>query len=254
MIGHRIFNAFSLCFYMVFVMRHLDHIPQTLGEKLRALRRGQAVSLAMMEKHTHIQKRYLEALERGRYDALPQPLYTRNFIKAYARLLGADETYFLELYTEESGQMDLLTPHRLPRQRVRRAWFFSSAKWLRVTVIAAFSFGIVSYFGWQVYGMIRPPSIVIDFPPDGVQATRALMEVTGRVENNDVELSINGRAVVVNDDKTFSTMIDLSLGVNVITVEGARRYSKTATEYRHVVFEGVHGETRGISLMNEEKE
>ena len=97
---------------MVFVMRKLDRVPQTLGEKLRALRRGQAVSLIMLEETTHIQRRYLEALERGRYDELPEPLYTRNFIKAYARVLGADETYFLELYEQESGRMDLLAPHR----------------------------------------------------------------------------------------------------------------------------------------------
>lgn len=235
---------------MVFVMRQLDRMPQTLGEKLRALRRGQAVSLDMMEKHTHIQKRYLEALERGRYEELPQPLYTRNFIKAYARLLGADETYFLELYAEESGQMDLLTPHRLPRQRVHRSWLFSPAKFFRFIAISGFAAVMLSYFGWQVYGMLRAPSIVIDSPADGMQTKDALMDVTGHVENDDVTLVINGHAVVVNEDKTFSTTVDLSRGLNVITVVGARRYSQKATEYRHVVFDGAIGDGQGISFVN----
>ena len=125
---------------MVFVMRKLDRVPQTLAEKLRALRRGQAVSLVMLEETTHIQRRYLEALEKGFYDELPEPLYTRNFIRAYARALGADETYFLELYEEESGRADLLAPHRLPRERVRRAWLFAPAKFFKFIGFAAIGF------------------------------------------------------------------------------------------------------------------
>jgi transcriptional regulator with XRE-family HTH domain len=235
---------------MVFVMRQLDRQPQTLGEKLRALRRGQAVSLEMMEQQTHVQKRYLEALERGRYEALPEPLYTRNFIKAYTRLLGADETYFLELYAEESGQTDLLTPHRLPRQRVQQSWLFAPAKFLKVIAFGGLATMFLGYFVWQIYGMLRPPAIVIESPADGTRAASALVEVRGYVENDDVTLSINGHSVVVNDDHSFSATVDLSRGLNVITVEGVRRYSQTATEYTRVVFDGHDlGEEQGISLV-----
>lgn len=236
---------------MVFVMRQLDRMPQTLGEKLRALRRGQAVSLDMMEEQTHIQRRYLEALERGRYHELPEPLYTRNFIRAYTRLLGADETYFLELYAEESGQTDLLAPHRLPRQRVDRSWLFVPAKFLRVFAFCGLGAIIFGYFSWQMYGMFRAPSIVIDSPADGIRADSALVEVKGHVENEDVSLVINGHGVVVNDDQTFSTTVDLSRGLNIIRIDGTRRYSQKATEYRHVVFDGEPlGEKQGISFGN----
>lgn len=236
---------------MVFVMRQLDRQPQTLGEKLRALRRGQAVSLEMMERQTHVQKRYLEALERGRYAELPEPLYTRNFIKAYARVLGADETYFLELYAEESGQTDLLAPHRLPRQRVQRSWLFAPAKFLKLIAFGGIASMFFGYFVWQIYGMLRPPAIVIESPLDGTRAESALVEVRGYVENDDVTLSINGHSVVVNEDNSFATTVDLSRGLNVITVKGARRYSQTATEYTHVVFDGhVLGEEQGITFVS----
>lgn len=240
---------------MVFVMRQLDRLPQTLGEKLRALRRGQAVSLEMMESQTHIQRRYLEALERERYDLLPQPLYTRNFIKAYARILGADETYFLELYAEESGQTDLLTPHRMPRQRVHRSWLFTSTRFLKVLALGGLASVLFGYFAWQIYGMLRPPEIVIESPGDGIRADSALVEVRGHVGNDDVMLVINGHAVVVNEDNSFLTTVDLSRGLNVITVEGTRRYSQKATEYRRVVFDGHDiGEDQGISIVSLKKE
>ena len=223
---------------MVFVMRKLDEGPKSLGEKLRALRRGQAVSLAMMEENTHIQLKYLEALERGRYDVLPEPLYTKNFIRAYARFLGADDTYFLELYDEESGRVDLLTPHRLPRQRVQKSWLFASAKLLKTLSFASTTMVVLGYFIWQIHGVLRAPEIVINYPVDGTQSQTALLEVQGYVENDDVSLSINGHSVVVNSDNTFTTTVDLSRGLNVITIEGARRYSQKAVEYRNVVFNG----------------
>lgn len=237
---------------MVFVMRKLDAGPQTLGDKLRALRRGQAVSLDMMEQHTHIQKRYLEALERGRYDELPEPLYSRNFIRAYARFLGADEQYFLELYEEESGRMDLLAPHRLPRQRVQKSWLLAPAKLLKTLSFAGVGMVVLAYFVWQIHGVLRAPEIVIDFPLDGTQTATAFLEVQGHVENNDVSLVINGHAVVVNSDNTFTTMVDLSRGLNVITVEGARRYSQKAVEYRRVVFDGKTAlDNEGITFSAE---
>ncbi len=236
---------------MVFVMRKLDRVPQTLGEKLRALRRGQAVSLVMLEETTHIQKRYLEALERGRYDELPEPLYTRNFIRAYARILGADETYFLELYEEESGRTDLLAPHRLPRQRVRRTRLLSSVAFLKIGAFATVMIAFLGYFSWQIHGILRPPQIVIETPIDGFAAESALVVVHGYVENDDVTLQINGDQVVVNNDKTFTATVDLSLGLNVITVEGTRRYSQKATEYRRVVFDdGAVDAEQGITAVS----
>lgn len=222
---------------MTFVMRKLDRVPQSLGEKLRALRRGQAVSLIMLEETTHIQRRYLEALEHGRYDELPEPLYTRNFIKAYSRALGADEKYFIELYEEESGRTDLLSPHRLPRERVRKGRFFVLPRMMTVGLIAFVLCGVLGYLGWQIRGLLEPPTIVLNAPFDGMYASSALLEVTGSVVDDDVTLRVNGSPVVVTDANAFATTVDLSRGLNVITIEAQRRYSRTAVIYRRVVFD-----------------
>jgi transcriptional regulator with XRE-family HTH domain len=235
----------------MFVMRKLDRVPQTLGEKLRELRRGQAVSLLMLEGSTRIQRRYLEAMERGRYDELPEPMYTRNFIKAYARALGADESYFIELYEEESGRTDLLTPHRLPRERVRRARLFVLPRLMTFGAIALVLAGLIGYLGWQVRGMLAPPSIVLDAPNDGLSSDTALVPVSGHVLDDDVTLKVNGDDVIVNDDKSFETTVDLSRGLNIIRIEAVRRYSRTAVVYRRVVFEtAMSGEEEGISQVS----
>lgn len=222
---------------MVFVMRKLDRVPQTLGEKLRALRRGQAVSLGDIERDTHVQRRYLEALEHGRYEELPEPLYARNFIRAYARALNADDKYFIELYEEECGRCDLLDPSRLPRQRVRKGSLFNLPGALTASLLGAFALIVFSYFGWQFLGLVRAPEVILYAPDDGMATDSALLPVSGEVIKGEATLVINGEQIVVNADNTFETTLDLERGLNVITVEAKRRYSRSAVIYRRVVFE-----------------
>ncbi|MEK7183178.1 MAG: helix-turn-helix domain-containing protein [Patescibacteria group bacterium] len=224
---------------MVFVMRKLDSVPETLGEKLRALRRTQAVSLPMLAEKTRIQKRYLEALERGRYDELPEPLYTRNFLRAYARALGADEAYFLELYEEEVGQMDLLGPHRLPRMRVRKGRFFVLSRVTAAIAVALPAVIIVAYLLWQTSSLLRPPEVVITTPDDGVSVQTALLQVEGYVTDDDVTVMVNSETVVIDESLHFETEVDLTRGLNVVTVQAKRRYSREAVVYRRVVFDPV---------------
>ncbi|MCH8049776.1 helix-turn-helix domain-containing protein [Patescibacteria group bacterium] len=228
---------------MVFVMRKLDRVPQTLGEKLRALRRGQAVSLDMMERATHIQRRYLEALERGRYENLPEPLYTRNFIRAYTRVLNADEHYFLELYQEECGLCDLVGPMRTPRQKVKKSRFFVWNQFVKFGLLGLVAFSVIGYLGWQVQSIMAPPNVILFSPADESMTTEAMIHVEGVVEG-EATVYVNGEQVVVNQDQSFETEVDLEKGLNVITIEAERRYSRRAVIERRVVFEPEEGTPR----------
>ncbi|MFH1711981.1 MAG: helix-turn-helix domain-containing protein [Patescibacteria group bacterium] len=234
---------------MVFVMRKLDGAPKTLGEKLRALRRGQAVSLEMMEKSTHIQRRYIEALERGRYEELPEPLYSRNFIRAYARALHADENYFLELYEEECGLCDLVAPMRTPRQKVRKSRFLVWNRFLKFGMLGLVALAVVGYLGWQIQAIVSPPEVVLLSPVDASMTKKAMVEVEGVVEG-EATVYVNGEQIVVNQDQSFETLVDLEKGLNVIMIEAERRYSRRAVIERRVVFDPDDEESL-ISFANE---
>lgn len=223
-------------FQMVFVKRQLDEVPKTLGEKLRTLRRGQAVSLDMMERDTHIQRRYLEALERGRYEALPEPMYARNFIRAYARVLGADETYLLELYEDECGRCDLVGPMQTPRQKVKGARLAIWNRYVKFGLIVFAVIVIIGYFGHQVSEVLAPPEIVLLTPEDRSLTHEAVVTVSGIVDG-EATVYVNNQPVVVNADASFSVDVDLQEGLNVILVEAERRYSRTARVERYIVFD-----------------
>ncbi len=61
-----------------------------MGERLRAARIDQALTIEEVEATTRINRIYLEALEEGEYEALPAPVYARGFMRSYARFLSLD--------------------------------------------------------------------------------------------------------------------------------------------------------------------
>jgi cytoskeleton protein RodZ len=65
--------------------------PQTAGERLRAAREAQGLSLDDIAARTRVPIRHLQAIESGDYSEMPTPTYAIGFAKAYARAVGEDE-------------------------------------------------------------------------------------------------------------------------------------------------------------------
>lgn len=220
---------------MSFVIRTFDY-SETLGKKLKALRRSANYTLSEMAERTKIQKTLLKALEDGDHSALPDPIYTRNFLRIYVRALGANETYFLDQYETECGTCDFMTNARLPRRRARALQFFVASRWVKVFSILSVVLLVCGYVGWQVHAIVTPPDLLVNSPSDGIMTDDAMITVAGNAEPG-AQVTINGQSVLLSQDGTFDVDIALERGVNVIIVESTRRYSKPATEYRRVVLE-----------------
>ncbi|MFD1787475.1 RodZ domain-containing protein [Sphingomonas floccifaciens] len=65
--------------------------PQRPGDRLRAAREAQGLTLSDVAGRTRIPQRHLESIETGTYDNLPSQTYAMGFARAYARAVGVDE-------------------------------------------------------------------------------------------------------------------------------------------------------------------
>lgn len=83
------------------VQHDLSSTGHSLGEMLRAAREARGAQLAEISRQTAVRADYLEALEEGRHDDLPEPVYVRNFVRLYAQALGLDPRIALEMYVSE---------------------------------------------------------------------------------------------------------------------------------------------------------
>jgi cytoskeleton protein RodZ len=84
------------------------------GENLRREREMRGVSLEEISSATKISLRFLEAIEREDFAKLPGGIFSRSFIRSYARYLGLDEERVVaEFQLAARPQMDF-DLHRMP--------------------------------------------------------------------------------------------------------------------------------------------
>ena len=79
----------------------IDRPPESLGGRLKLAREGAGLGLSELAQRTHVRRAYLEALEEGRYQELPEDVYSRNFVRLYAQTVGLEAAPLLELYQRE---------------------------------------------------------------------------------------------------------------------------------------------------------
>src|SRR5215813_7617491 len=73
----------------------------TLGEELKRRREERNVTLTDISEATRIGTRFLKAIETDNYGVLPGGIFTRSFIRAYAKQVGMDEEEAIGLYQQQ---------------------------------------------------------------------------------------------------------------------------------------------------------
>ncbi len=74
-----------------------------IGKLLKEEREKRGLSIEDVYKATKISIMNIEAIEKGKMDMLPHPVYTRGFIKSYAEFLKIDPLPLLEAYEENTS-------------------------------------------------------------------------------------------------------------------------------------------------------
>ena len=70
----------------------------SFGDWLRQQREARDIELREIADHTKIGIRYLEALEKDRFDVLPAPVFTKGFLSQYGRYIGLDPDQVVNTY------------------------------------------------------------------------------------------------------------------------------------------------------------
>ncbi len=70
----------------------------SFGEELRREREIRGISLKEIADATKVSKRFLEALERNDHRTLPAPVFTRGFVREYARYVGLNVEEIVNRY------------------------------------------------------------------------------------------------------------------------------------------------------------
>ncbi|MHB8770689.1 MAG: helix-turn-helix domain-containing protein [Syntrophales bacterium] len=134
-------------------------------QDLKSVREARGLSLNDVFHATRVSLVNLEALESGNFKALPPPVYTRNFIRKYARAAGVDEQPLLKRYER------YLEGQNPPREEpaVQKPWPEAGRRYrflfgsLAVVIVA----GILVYalILYDQTGRTVPPDPAVEPPP-----------------------------------------------------------------------------------------
>jgi cytoskeletal protein RodZ len=198
--------------------------PTKLGTVLRTAREARFIDLARVERDIKIKVRYLSALERGDYRDLPEPIYTRGFLRNYGLYLGLDPEYLIDLYRLESGTSERPTipsARRPVAARQGRSFVVSSgaiaAAILTVLVVAlvVYVVGELVTFGGTPDLRITDPAADVpawggnEYTIRGITEPNSTITTDGLRQNPSTKADANG---------AFSVRVGLVPGANVITL------------------------------------
>lgn len=77
-----------------------------VGYTLRQERERQNLSISDIEQGTSIRALYIEAIENGEYDKLPGKIYTKGFIKNYAKFLEMDVEAIVKEFATDMAELE----------------------------------------------------------------------------------------------------------------------------------------------------
>jgi cytoskeletal protein RodZ len=87
---------------------------------LKSIRESKGFTVKDIFARTRISMAILEAIENGEFHLLPPPVFTKSFIKIYAKTLGVDSSPTISRYeqyleTLKSTQVDLVETEKIPK-------------------------------------------------------------------------------------------------------------------------------------------
>ena len=205
-------------------------LQETLGEILKAKRAESGISLADAESGSKVRARFLAALESSAWHKLPQDVYVRGFVLAYAKFLGLDTQKILEMYDSEVKIQRKESKAKISyNQPLREKRILVTPKILTYVSLATFVLALFTYITFQVLHFAGSPNLKILTPENNSVVEADSITLFGMTDS-DTLVVVNNENVPVTNDGRFQSEVKLHQGINVIKVKAVGKTKKESAE------------------------
>lgn len=215
-------------------------IAESVGALLRQAREESGLSRTAVAARTKIPERFIAIFEEGPTAATTEDVYSKIYLKAYAKFLGFETATLVELYRKERSRLSpqperRSAPKRVhPSAPVQASALVVTPKVIQAVMLGLIALGLVAYFAFEIKKIIAPPQITLLAPEDGLVTVERNLVIEGRTER-EVSLRVNGKQVSPDGNGNFRDTLDLQEGLNLISVVGAKKHSKEMTITRRII-------------------
>ena len=202
---------------------------KTIGEAVKIARQKKRYSRASLEEKTKIKKGFIEAIEKEDWQALPEYPVIRGFINNIAQALNVDSRQMIALLRRDYPPKKLAVNPK-PDVADKFTWsprltFVSGAVFVSLLVLA--------YLVFQYVSFLSPPQLVLTAPSEGQVINETTLTVSGKTDPQ-VVIKINNQPVLIEEDGSFSSEIDIFEGTREIIVKAISRSGKETVIRRNI--------------------
>ena len=203
------------------------------GARLKTARELRHITPEVAAKRLNIRLEYLLAIEEDRFNYLPAGLYSKNYIKEYAALVGIPAAETKKWLGENLKNINE-NNNPFSQKIVRRQEFVVFPKLIKNILLYLIFLACLLYLAFYLKKIIAPPKLIIYQPDKNFKTTENFIEIKGLTEP-EAEININGETVLNTNQGKFSSNINLKKGINNITVTAKKKYSGEASVLRQIL-------------------
>lgn len=216
-----------------FQHKSISHEP--IGNRIKAARKKNKISLQIAEHETKIRAHYLEAIENNNFGELPSS-HRKGFIRRYAEYVGISDidTNLLadtELHRDTSS---LFSPKKLHKET---SWVITP-KVLISILVTLLIIGFVGYVGYQVRRFAAPPTLEVTKPANESVVTEESATIEGATDAG-ASVFIDNLQVSVDSSGHFAYPIVLRPGLNKLSIRAVNTIKKETTKTLSILYQGT---------------
>jgi transcriptional regulator with XRE-family HTH domain len=219
---------------------------QSFGLDLKELRELRGWSQTQLSKVSGIPEYIIDALEKEDFQLLNDPLYSERHVRTLAGSLDGRVPFFVGKYraalSREGHSIKNQAKNYSFTHKIKRSEFFTPTKYLSFLIIIPI-FILLGYYVWNEAKIFREsPQLEIISPKDNEEITDPRITIQGKTNPN-AAIKINGINAVVEEDGSFTTIMDVPRGLTKIDIVAKRRYGLENSISRYVTYSPIQGPT-----------
>lgn len=202
---------------------------KTASEVIKEARLRKKISLARLGDETKIKKEFLEAIESGEWNKLPDLPVLTGFVKNIADFLGIGQSRLVAMLRRDYPPQKL-SVNPSPDVAEAFTWTPKLTFYVGAAIIGVF---ILGYLTFQYAHFVRPPSLSVAVPLEGATVSTPQVKVEGKTDP-DTTVKVNNQPIFVNEDGSFSAEIQVYEGTGEIIITAISRTGKETTVRRTI--------------------
>lgn len=202
---------------------------KTIGELIRGARLKKRWPQSRLEEETKIKKGFIDAIERQKWELLPDFAVVTGFVRSIAKALDIDEEKTVALFRRDySPKIQSVNPK--PDVSTKFYW---SPRLTFIIGIISLAVLVIGYLTFQYNKFLSPPALDVSEPKENQIVNNSILKVIGKTDS-DATILVNNQETIVDQEGKFEADLEVIDKTTQIEVVAKSRAGKTTTLIRKI--------------------